>query len=275
MKNGRRSPDLYELYEASVLSVDFDLDFVARTFKKLRGRPAVTLREDFAGTAAAAGDWVLRGKDHKAFAVDLDPEPFAWAQRRRVPVLREAAKRLRFVTGDVRSVRLPPADLIMAFNFSFWIFKQREELGAYFKAARRGLAKDGLLVLNTYGGTGAMGELVERRRVSGKTTVDGLRIPAFNYVWDQERFNPVTNEIFCSIHFELGKGKKLKRAFTYDWRLWSLPETTELLYEAGFKDALIYIDGWDAKTEEADNKYRRRTYFENEEGWLAYVIGVA
>jgi hypothetical protein len=274
LKTRPTPPDRYALYEASVLSVDFDVDFVAKTFKKLRGRPAKTMREDFAGTAATAGEWVMRDKSHHAFAVDLDPEPFAWAQRHRIPVMRDAAKRLTLVTADVRTVDLPPADLVMAFNFSFWIFKQRAELLRYFKSARRGLTKQGMMVLNTYGGPGATKTLVERKRISGRRTIDGVAIPAFHYVWDQESFNPVTNEIFCSIHFDLRGRPRMKRAFTYDWRAWSLPELRELILEAGFRDVQVWTDGWDDKTNEPDNKYKLRTYFENDEAWLAYVIGV-
>jgi hypothetical protein len=275
LKTRRIPPDRYALYEASVLSTDFDIQFVERTFKRLRGRSAHLLREDFAGTAATAGDWVARGPERRAFAVDLDPEPFAWAQRRRLPSLREAAKRLRLVTADVRTVRLPPVDITMAFNFSFWIFKERKTLGEYFKAARRGLVDDGMLVLNTYGGTGAMGPLVEKKRIPSKQTVDGERLPAFRYTWEQEKFNPITNELYCSIHFDVPGRKPMRRAFTYDWRMWTLPETRELLDEAGFREVIIYVDDWDPKTDEPTNVYKKRTWFPNDEGWLAFVVALA
>jgi hypothetical protein len=66
----------------------------------------------------------------------------------------------------------------------------------------------------------------------------------------------------------------MKRAFRYDWRLWTLPEVRELLVEAGFKEALVYTQGWDDAAGELDGVYRKRDVFENQESWLAIVVGV-
>ena len=68
---------------------------------------------------------------------------------------------------------------------------------------------------------------------------------------------------------------KLRKAFTYDWRLWTLPEIQELLREAGFASTEVYVDGWDEETEEGDGIYRRRTVLENQAAWVAYVVGLA
>jgi len=46
--------DRHLLYTAAVQSVDVDLDFFQRIFRRKRGRPIRTLREDFCGTAALA-----------------------------------------------------------------------------------------------------------------------------------------------------------------------------------------------------------------------------
>jgi len=99
--------------------------------------------------------------------------------------------------------------------------------------------------------------------------VDGSRLPAFRYTWEQERFNPVTNDLFCSIHFEVPGHRAMRRAFTYDWRLWSLPEVRELLEEAGFRSSRVYADVGDS-----NGVYRLRKSFENQRGWLALVAGV-
>ena len=120
----------------------------------------------------------------------------------------------------------------------------------------------------------AIVDLTESKRISGKRTIDGVAIPTFHYVWSQESFNPVTNEIYCSISFDLKGRPRMKRAFTYDWRMWSLPELRELILEAGFREAQVWTDGWDDKNDEPDNKYRLRTNFENDEAWLAYVVGL-
>lgn len=33
----------------------------------------------------------------------------------------------------------------------------------------------------------------------------------------------------------------LRHAFTYHWKLWTIPEVLELLYEAGFLDMHVWI----------------------------------
>ena len=69
-------------------------------------------------------------------------------------------------------------------------------------------------------------------------------------------------------------GSKLRRAFVYDWRLWTLPELQELMLEAGFKSTEVYTEGWDVGADDTDGIFRRRRYFENQEGWVAYVVGL-
>jgi len=267
-------PDRHALYEAAVQSVDYDLDHVERLFRRLRGRPARALREDFCGTAGLACAWVQRGPAYRAFGVDLDPEPLAWARTHRLAHMNAGTDRVTLVQGDVLHARLPKADVTLAYNFSYWVFHTRPALLAYFRAAYKGLRRDGLLLLEMFGGTEAMTELVESRRIAGRSGPDGVPLPTFRYVWEQERFDPVTHGLRCAIHFRLAGGRELKRAFRYDWRLWTLPEVRELLVEAGFRDALVYTQGWDDAAGELDGVYRRRASFTNQESWLAIVVGV-
>lgn len=273
----RRSPlaaDPQALYEAAVQGVDYDLDFLDRLFRHLRGRAPHVLREDFCSTAALACAWVLRDPSHVAYGVDLDPEPLAWARRWRLAQMKHGAERVILRRANVLHARVPPADVTVAYNFSYWVFKTRPELLAYFRAARRGLARDGLLLLAMYGGTGAMQELREPRRIPSKQGPDGRPLPAFRYVWRQEKFNPITHELLCSIDFEVPGRRPTRRAFTYDWRMWTLPEVRELLAEAGFAESRVYVEGWDDDAKKTDGVYHRRVSFENQEGWLALVAGV-
>jgi hypothetical protein len=34
----------------------------------------------------------------------------------------------------------------------------------------------------------------------------------------------------------------LKKAFSYNWRLWTLPEIREILEEAGFRNPTVYFE---------------------------------
>jgi len=67
----------------------------------------------------------------------------------------------------------------------------------------------------------------------------------------------------------------MKKAFTYDWRLWTLPELQELMQEAGFHDVSVYLEGWDDDADEADGIFRKRKQAENIPGWVGYVVGEA
>jgi SAM-dependent methyltransferase len=280
-KNGRRKKKRkaplhrHYLYSAAVQSVDADIRFFRRVYKRKNGAPFRRLREDFCGTAALACDWVRRRKDHEAWGVDLDRKTLEWGRRHYVPRLGDGARRLHLLCRDVKEVVEPRVDLIAALNFSYSVFKTRKELGGYFRTARRSLADGGLFVLDAWGGTEAMCEDTERRRIDAETALDGTRVPSFTYVWEQARFNPIDHHIVCHIHFRLRGGKRIKRAFTYDWRMWTLVELRELLAGAGFRSSEVYVEGWDDEEDEADGIFRRRKYFENQEGWVAYVVGYA
>jgi hypothetical protein len=67
------------------------------------------------------------------------------------------------------------------------------------------------------------------------------------YEWDQAEYNPITGDKVCHIHFEFKDGSRMERAFTYRWRLWTLPELREILGEAGFRTVTVYWEGNDGK----------------------------
>jgi len=56
--------DRHQLYEESVQCSEAEIDFVESTFKKIRKRKPLTLREDFCGTAAVCCEWVKRNKTY-------------------------------------------------------------------------------------------------------------------------------------------------------------------------------------------------------------------
>jgi SAM-dependent methyltransferase len=267
-------PDRHALYEASVQGVEYDLDFFSRVYRGARGREPLRFREDFCGTAAMASAWVTRGPRHRAWGVDLDDATLEWARTHHLAHLHESVTRVTLLRADVRTARVPPVDIACAFNFSYWIFKQRRDLVAYFRAVRRGLAPGGMLFVNTFGGSEAMGTLVESRRIPASQGADGTRVPPFTYIWEQARFDPATHQILCHIHFRLRDGRMMRRAFTYDWRMWTLPELRDAMLEAGFADAWLYAEGWDDAKNASDDVYRRRVRFEQQESWLAVMVGV-
>jgi cyclopropane fatty-acyl-phospholipid synthase-like methyltransferase len=268
-----KTADRHVLYEAAVQNVDADLDFFDRVYKSHRGRLPRRIKEDFCGTAALACRFVERRPDNEAWGVDLHRPTLDWGIRHHVSRLGRESRRLHLLERDVREVTRPPVELVSALNFSYYTFKTRRDLRRYFETARRSLTPDGLLVLDAFGGTEAMDTLLEDRNVEVSWRPDGTPVPSFTYVWEQARFNVLTHDILCHIHFKFRDRTRMNRAFTYDWRMWTLPELQELLLEAGFRSAEVYLEGWDEEEDDTDGIFRRRKKYDNMEGWIAYVVG--
>lgn len=272
MKSPRPYRDRHALYEVAVQGVDWDLDFMARVFAARNGREARTFREDFCSTAALATAWTLRHPENRAWGVDLDPEPLAWARERRLPFVREAGERVTLVRGDVRRARKPLVDVACALNFSYWVFHERKDLVAYLRAACAGLSRNGVLVLNAFGGRQAERPLVERTRKAASNGPDGEPVPGFTYVWEQKRFEPLTRNLLAYIHFELRDGTKLQKAFVYDWRMYTLPELREAALEAGFKSFEVWSEGFDYERKTHTGRLHRRAKLDNDDCWIAYCV---
>lgn len=266
--------DRHVLYEAAVQGEEFDLDLFERIYRRHHGRTFRDLREDFCGTAAIAAAWVIRRPRNRAWAVDIAASPLDWARAHRVPFLGAAARRLSLNRSDVRAPGGPSVDLVCAMNFSYWVFKTRRDLLRYFRSARRSLRPGGLLVVNAFGGSATMERLVETRRIGASTSAEGRPVPAFTYVWEQRSFNPIDHHLRCAIHFRLRDGRVMRRAFTYDWRMWTLPEVQDAMRDAGFRSAEVYVEGWDDQRHRPDDVYRLRRRFENQDSWLALVVGI-
>jgi cyclopropane fatty-acyl-phospholipid synthase-like methyltransferase len=256
--------DRHICYEAAVQCVESEIDFVDAEFKRLRGRRGSVLREDFCGTGNASCEWVRRRPTNRALGVDLDPEVLAWGRAHHLAALRPSA-RSRFVQieGDVMRVKTPPADMVLAMNFSYWLFKERARLRSYFKRVRAALVDDGVFFLDCFGGYDAFRVLKERSEYKG-----------FTYIWDQAAYNPVTGDLRCHIHFRFPDGSRLEQAFTYDWRLWTLPEIREVLHEAGFARTMVYWQGWDEEEQSGSGDFFPVETADPDAGWICYLAAL-
>ncbi len=260
-----RQADKYDLYQQSVQEPECEVEFFDRVFRKEYGRRPMVLREDFCGTFAVCCAWAVSHSRREAIGVDLDPEPLAWGREHNLGRISAAAQaRVVLVQDDVRKLHTRKADVLAAQNFSFFIFKTREALRGYFEVARRNLADEGVMVLDMMGGSEVM---IEDHR-------DVRKVNGFRYVWEQARFDPITHDGLYHIHFRFADGSKMKKAFTYDWRLWTLPEVRELLLEAGFSRADVYWEDTDPDTGEGNGVYRCRRQAESDPSWVAYVVAV-
>ncbi len=264
--------DRHVLYENAVQGIEGQIDFLTRIFRRRRGRAARAFREDFCGTAGLSCEWVKRSPGNHAWGVDLDKATLNWCRDHHLPRIGDAAARVHLLQEDVLSVRTPVMDITCAFNFSFNIFKDRMVLRDYFAAVYDTLADDGMLFLDEFGGSEGHGVIKDKRKIKDAVDLDGTPLETYNYVWDQAAYNPLTHEIKCHIHFSFKDGSRISRAFTYDWRLWTIPELRDLLAEVGFRHIDVYLEGWDDDRDEGDGVFRRRTQFDGWEAWYGYVL---
>jgi SAM-dependent methyltransferase len=256
-----KTADKHILYQKSVQDADTESAFITRIFRQIRGRAPESLREDFCGTALLTANWVQRGPKRTGVGVDIDPKVLAWGTEHNLAKIGEPGDRVKLYCQDVRKPVREKVDVVGAFNFSYWVFTTRDEMRAYFAHVKRGLKKDGVFLLDAYGGWESEEPQLEERAIAG----------GFTYVWDQHSFDPITHRVLNYIHFHFKDGSKLERAFTYDWRYWTLPELTELLQEAGFRDVRVY---WDTSTNDDVEAYKVRGKAENQPGWLAYIAAM-
>ena len=265
MKTASSSPfDKYAAYAQSVQSPDADARFMRVLYKNLNKREPQVLREDFCGTFALCCEWAKLGEDKRAIGLDIDPEPLAYGARHYLSQLSpEQQKRVTTLERDVLIPYSKKSDIICACNFSYFAFQERATLLKYFKACRRSLNRDGLLVVDTFGGS-----------QHHEPSLDVKRLPGLTYYFEQEDFDPINNRTRFSLHFQPKGARTRKRAFTYDWRMWSIPEIRDVMLDAGFKDVEVYWEGT-ARNGRGSGQFYRKSRGESCQVWLAYVVAKA
>jgi len=259
--------DKYDCYQQSVQEPEHEIDIFDQAFREAYNRKALKLREDFCGTFAVCCYWVESDSKRSAWGIDLCKETLQWGKNNNLNKLKEKdSRRVTVMEQDVRERSTPQVDVLAAQNFSFWIFKTREEVLEYFKVAYANLASEGVIVMDMMGGRDCYdSDLVDKR-----TIVKGKN--GFKYHWEQAYFNPVNSHCKFYIHFKFADGSKMKKAFQYDWRFWTIPEVRELLMEAGFKDTVVY---WEEDTEDdEDATWSKVDEAPNDYSWLCYVVGI-
>jgi len=254
----------FEMYMESVQDARAEVDFIGKAYRHVRGRRARVLREDFCGTGAVSCAWATSAKDRRAFGIDLDAPTLKWGERlNRSRLDPKTAARVQLLRGDVLDRTPFKADCAAALNFSYFIFKKRADMLRYARGVRAGLARDGIFVLDIYGGPDA--QILDQEET---------RHGPFTYIWDQAAYNPVTGDIRCHIHFRLKGGRMIRKAFTYDWRLWGMPEMKDILLEAGFEDVIVYWEGTNRKTGEGNGTFRQSVRGDDSACWVSYIVAV-
>lgn len=254
-----KSFDKYQYYQLSVQNPSADISFMKKVYRGIYKSSPQVFGEDFCGTFANSVEWVRSGG--VAIGVDIDAEPIAWGVKNNASKLTAQQKtRLRIRQASVLSGNLPKADLICALNFSYMTLQTRQELRDYLKTIYKRLHSKGLVVFDAMGGTDCQIPSEEIRKFKD-----------FTYIWELEDHDPIHNTSLYHIHYKTPK-KTHKRVFTYDWRMWSLPEIRELMAEAGFKRSYVYWESHD-RHGNGNGLYKRREKGEPCETWIAYIVG--
>ncbi len=256
--------DKYELYSDAVQSPSEDVKFYRDRYIDIRGRdlkPTV-LREDFCGGGAISCEWVKLNKNYKSVGLDLDVVPMDYGRKNYISKLTDdQMRRILLIKKDVLTKNLPKADIVCAVNFSYFFFKQREILRQYFANVRDSLKPNGIFLVDIFGGTQCTDAIIDKTRHKN-----------FTYFWDQKNFDPFSNEAKFAIHFKYNK-KMYKNVFTYDWRMWTIPEVKEIMIEAGFKSTEVFWEGT-ARDGSGSGMFKKIEKGEACESWIAYIVGV-
>jgi hypothetical protein len=254
--------DKYDFYRRAVQSPDTDVEFLRNTYRELKLHDPLTLREDFCGTFNICCEWVKLNNKHLAHGIDFDPEPIAYGCDQNLPELTASQReRIEIHQENVLNPGLPHADIIAAMNFSHYIFKDRAVMKSYFHNCYATLNVGGIFVADCFGGSRCFEE-----------NEDSTDHRAFTYYWHQKSYDPVTGHAQFAIHFKPKGRRKRKDVFTYDWRIWSIPELREMMMETGFRKTHVYWEGT-TKSGEGDGVFRATDIGEECQAWIAYVIG--
>ena len=258
-----RTLDKYKLYHSSVQNPDADIDAMKKAWRlNCKDSMFQTLREDFCGTFANTVAWVSKNRLNYGIGIDLDKEPINYGKKNYLASLTtEQQTRIKILHANVLSLKLPRADVVCAFNFSYYCFHERKVLLSYFKSVFKKLNSKGMFVLDCLGGS--LTQLANDHK---------KRFPKekYTYHFEQLSFDPIHSRAKFAIHFKFKTGKSLKNAFTYDWRMWTIPEIRELLEEAGFKTSKVFWEGL-TKKGEGSGVYRVKEKGEECESWIAYI----
>ncbi|KAL3137735.1 hypothetical protein ABBQ38_005000 [Trebouxia sp. C0009 RCD-2024] len=308
--------DRHDLYQKAVQSPAGDISYMLRFFRQYVGlQVPLHLREDFSGTSFICATWCKADVRRTALGIDIDREALAWGWRHNgQALLGQPENQMCLVQANVlqnlatypdagqivadqlltpaqqeqlEQHILRPADVICALNFSVFLLSSRQKVVEYFRLARAAMSAEdgGIFLLDMLGGHAAESVVKLHRQ----NEISGL-----SYLWEQARYDPVKRQLTCHISLKDPQSRQvLKHAFTYHWKIWTIPEVLELLHEAGFKEVHVWMRCMIGTEQElGDSPTNRQGDIENEfeiyddikndsrllarlsKGWTAYLVAV-
>ncbi len=113
------------LYEASVQSPNWQVDYLPQFHEWLIGKKPILMREDFCGSGQISCEWVKRSPKNRAVGLDIDPEVLDYAKSVNQAALSKTEKiRVSFLKQNVLKPTQEKFDMIGTYNFSFFDFHE-------------------------------------------------------------------------------------------------------------------------------------------------------
>jgi len=199
--------------------------------------------------------------------VDLDKDQLLWGLEHNVKDDPSTAERVKLVCKNVLELDeggkdTGKCDIICAYNFSICYLFDRRDLVKYFKICHGTLKYEGLFFCDIFGGETAIKPDIRRRDLS-----NGVK-----YEFEQIDFCPITHHSHFQMTFKFPDGSKLKEAFTYDWRVWTIPEIRDAMRDAGFSKSVVWFLDESEDVPEGTYEPMEETY--QREAWHAYIVAI-
>ncbi|MBT3984312.1 MAG: class I SAM-dependent methyltransferase [Bacteriovoracaceae bacterium] len=259
--------DKYALYLCSVQDPLSDVERISNIYTELTEKNPEKLREDFSGTFALCCCWVQDEKNNSAIAIDIDENALSYGKENYYTHLSDdEKKRLNVLQQDSISTT-EKVDIIVAFNYSYCLFHQRSVLKQYFKHCLDSLDKDGILILDLFGGSDS--EILETQV---RQIHNNDQIQNFDFEFVRESFNPISRKSHYHINFKYEDGPSIEKAFSYHFRMWTIPELRELMEEVGFSKSVVF---WEGIGDDGfgNGEFHQSETEENTVNWNAFIVG--
>lgn len=254
----------FACYEEAIQNPRKDVLFLTKTFQSEFHQKAIWLREDFCGTAAISREFIRSDFERFAVGVDIDSVAIDWCLKQGLSTLPSGSDRLELVVADCREYEDKRSyDVISANNYSLFLLTTRVDLLRYLKHVKCCLnPSHGMFICDITGGS----DCFEKRKVKRQRN-------NLVYIWEQDSYNFVDASWQCSLSFQFRDGSALKRCFKYTWRLWTLAEIMDALYEVGFTKMRIWFSDLDEANESVYEETRNIPGSVN--SWNAIIAAVS
>ena len=134
--------DIHDLYERAVQNVEHEVEFTQATFERLRGRKATGFAKISAAPRTRRANGCVRVSDSRRLAwTSIRTCSTGDAAIASVSCQSADRTRVQLLESDVMAVATPPVDIVIALNFSYFIFDTRDTLRDYFARVRAGLVE--------------------------------------------------------------------------------------------------------------------------------------